>query len=43
MVHADPRLQKPAAALIDEARQLISILTTIKLNSEQNDDRGECT
>jgi four helix bundle protein len=41
MVHADPQLQKPAAALIDEARQLINILTTIKLNSEQNDNRGE--
>jgi len=43
MVHADPRLEKSAAPLIDEARQLISILTTIKLNSEQNDNRGEGT
>jgi four helix bundle protein len=41
MVHADPRLQNPAASLIDEARQLINILTTIKLNSEQNDNRGD--
>jgi four helix bundle protein len=41
MVHADPGLQKPAASLIDEARQLINILTTIKLNSEQNDNRGD--
>jgi four helix bundle protein len=40
MVHADARLQKAAAPLIDEARQLIDILTTIKLNSERNDDRG---
>ena len=38
MVHADPSLKHRAAPLIDEARQLIAILTTIKLNSEQNDD-----
>jgi four helix bundle protein len=41
MVHADPRLKKGAAPLIDEARQLIAILTTIKMNSEQDDDRGD--
>ena len=37
MLHADKRLEKAAAPLIDEARQLIDILTTIKLNSEQNE------
>jgi len=41
MVHADPRLQQHASPLIDEARQLIDILTTIKLNSERNDNRGD--
>ena len=41
MVHADRKLQPRAVPLIDEARQLINILTTIKLNSEQNDNRGE--
>jgi len=41
MVHADPSLKQRAAPLIDEARQLIAILTTIKLNSEQNDNRGD--
>jgi len=40
LVHADSRLQATAVPLIDEARQLIDILTTIKLNSERNDDRG---
>jgi four helix bundle protein len=40
MVHTDPQLQPRADPLIDEARQLINILTTIKLNSEQNDNRG---
>ena len=40
MAHTDPRLQQRAGPLIDEARQLIDILTTIKLNSEQNDNRG---
>jgi four helix bundle protein len=40
MAHADPTLQQRAAPLIDESRQLISILTAIKLNSEQNDNRG---
>jgi four helix bundle protein len=40
MVHADPRLQQRAAPLIDEARELINILTTIKLNSERNANRG---
>ena len=37
IVHADPRLRATAAPMIDEARQIIDILTTIKLNSEQND------
>ena len=41
MVHTDPSLKQRAAPLIDEARQLIAILTTIKMNSEQDDDRGE--
>jgi four helix bundle protein len=40
IVHADPRLASKAAPLIEEARQLTKILTTIKLNSEQNDKRG---
>ena len=37
MVQADPSLKQRAAPLIDESRQLISILTTIKLNSERKD------
>jgi four helix bundle protein len=41
IVHADPKLKERAGPLIDEARQLIDILTTIKLNSEQNENRGE--
>lgn len=41
MVHADPKLTERAGPLIDEARQLIDILTTIKLNSERNDSRGD--
>lgn len=41
MVHADPRLEQRAAPLIAEAGQLINILTTIKLNSERNEHRGE--
>jgi four helix bundle protein len=40
IAHADPRVRDAAAPLIDEARQLINILTTIKVNSERNDDRG---
>jgi four helix bundle protein len=40
MVHADPALEKPAAPLVDEARQITAILTTIKMNSERNDRRG---
>ena len=40
LVHADPRLKDSATPLIDETRQLINILTTIKINSEKNDDRG---
>jgi four helix bundle protein len=41
IVQAEPTLATKAAPLIDEARQLIDILTTIKMNSEQNDNRGE--
>lgn len=41
LVHADPKLKERAGPLIDEARQLIDILTTIKLNSERNDSSGE--
>ena len=37
MVHADRRLEGTAEPLIDEARQLVQILTTIKLNSERNE------
>lgn len=37
MVHADPALKTNAAPLLDEARQIVDILTTIKLNSEQNE------
>jgi four helix bundle protein len=40
MAHADPRLQSDSAPLIDEARQIIQILTTIKMNSEETDSRG---
>jgi len=40
LMHADPNLKAAAAPLIDESRQLINILTTIKLNSEKNEDRG---
>src|SRR6185295_14571946 len=39
LVHTDRRLHNNAAPLIDEARQLIDILTTIKLNSERNDQK----
>jgi len=40
MMHADATPQKTALPLIDESRQLIDILTTIKINSERNDNRG---
>jgi four helix bundle protein len=40
LVHADARLSNSASPLIDESRQLIGILTTIKMNSERDDDRG---
>jgi four helix bundle protein len=40
LVHADPKLATAAAPLIEESRQLINILTAIKLNSEKNEDRG---
>jgi hypothetical protein len=35
MIHADGRLKAAAEPLIDEARQISDILTTIKLNTEQ--------
>lgn len=38
LVHADPRLKGAADPLLDETRQLVQILTTIKLNSEKNDE-----
>ena len=41
IVHADPKLTERAGPLIEEARQLIAILSTIKLNSERNDSRGD--
>ena len=40
LVHADDRLKDSATPLIEEARQLIQILTTIKMNSEQSERRG---
>jgi four helix bundle protein len=40
LVHTDPLLKHAAAPLIDESRQLINILTTIKMNSEKSEDRG---
>jgi four helix bundle protein len=43
LVHADPRLEKAASAHLDEARQLTDILTTIKMNSERNEERGNET
>lgn len=39
LVHADRRLTGAADPLLDETRQLIRILTTIKLNSERSDER----
>lgn len=41
IARAEPSVATKAAPLIDEARQLIDILTTIKMNSELNDNRGE--
>ena len=38
LVHADARLEKAADPLLDETRQLVQILTTIKLNSERSDE-----
>jgi four helix bundle protein len=40
MVHADGRLTPSASPLLQESNELIAILTTIKKNSETNDDRG---
>lgn len=39
IAHAEPVVRAKADPLIDEAGQLIKILTTIKMNSEQNDNR----
>jgi four helix bundle protein len=41
IAHADPRLTTAAHPLLDEAQQLVNILTTIKMNSERNDRRGD--
>ena len=41
MTHADRRLESTAAPLTDEAQQIVQILTTIKLNSEQNERRAK--
>ncbi|MGH9412001.1 MAG: four helix bundle protein [Vicinamibacterales bacterium] len=38
MIYADPRMKSAAAPLIDETRQLIQIVTTMKMNAER---RGE--
>jgi four helix bundle protein len=40
MVHADARLTPSASPLLQESNELIAILTTIKKNSETNDNRG---
>lgn len=40
IAHAEPRLRSETAPLIDEARQIIQILTAIKKNAERNDQRG---
>jgi four helix bundle protein len=40
IVHAEPKLLERADPLIDEARQLIGILSAIKRNSERSEDRG---
>jgi four helix bundle protein len=37
LVHADSRLKSSVDPLVDETQQLIQIVTTIKLNSEQRD------
>lgn len=37
IAHAEPRLQSRATPLLDETRQLIQIITTMKLNSERNE------
>jgi four helix bundle protein len=39
IAHAEPRLNTDAVPLIDETRQLIQIITTMKLNSERNHER----
>ena len=41
--HANPRLSAASTPLISESAELIAILTTIKKNSEQNDNRGSET
>jgi len=39
-MHADGRLTPSASPLLQESNELIAILTTIKKNSETNDNRG---
>ena len=41
VAYAEPPLQKRTVPLIDESTQLYRILTTIKLNSEANERRGQ--
>jgi four helix bundle protein len=43
LVHTDARLKNAADPLLDETRQLVQILTTIKLNSEQGDEKDAAT
>ena len=40
LVHTDTRLIPTASPLLQESNELIAILTTIKKNSETNDNRG---
>ena len=40
LVHADKQLIPSASPLLQESTELIAILTTIKKNSESNDNRG---
>jgi four helix bundle protein len=40
IVHADARLVSTTAPLLQETTELVAILTSIKRNSETNDERG---
>jgi four helix bundle protein len=40
IAHAEPRLNIQVAPLIDEARQIVQILTAIKKSAETNGNRG---